>query len=365
MANTKTKILDFLNSENFTSGETLAEKCSVSRSAIHKAISSLRDDGYEIEAVTNKGYKITGEPDKIDGEEISRILGNLGTQGVKVHAFETIDSTNTEAKRRAASTGAFRNERADLTPGGKELHKALFVSGHQTAGKGRLGRSFASPQNSGVYFSLIFSPKKGVTNPAILTSAAAVAVAMAINELYGNGKELCGIKWVNDVFLSGKKITGILTEGISNFENGTIEAAIVGIGINVRPADFSGDLAKVAGNITDALATMGEKTKKIVRNELTAHVIHHLVKFYEAFEEEDSNEESKILLEKMMDFYRKNSILIGKRLKVNPTAGLNQEGYLARVKDITKNAELIVELENGETKILHSGEVSLHSYDFV
>ncbi|WP_191016615.1 biotin--[acetyl-CoA-carboxylase] ligase [Treponema zioleckii] len=364
MANTKEKILDFLNDENFISGESLAEKCAVSRTAIHKAISALREDGYQIEAVTNKGYKITSVPDKIDESEILRFLDDLGTSGIKVHTFTTIDSTNTEAMRRATATGAFRDEKGSLTNGGEKLHKALFVSGEQTAGKGRLGRTFVSPPNAGVYFSFVFSPKNGVKNPALLTSAAAVAVAKSINELYCEKKELCGIKWVNDVFFAEKKITGILTEGITNFESGTIEAAIVGIGINVRPAGLTGDLAKIVGNIEEGLLANNLPKRKIVRNELVAHVIHYLTLYYEAFEQSES-EQSKLLISEMMDFYKKNSILIGKTLKVNPTAGINQEGYMATVKDITKDAELVVELENGERKILHSGEVSLHSYDFV
>lgn len=354
---TKEKILGILNADSFVSGEELAQKCEVSRAAIWKAINSLREDGYEIEAVTNKGYKIASMPDKLSSEKISELIKKLGTEPGKIFCFETIDSTNSEAKRKAILAGSFRNQNGDLNPSAEEFHRSLFASSHQTSGRGRLGRVFASPENSGIYFSLLYSPKNGVENPALFTAAAAVAVSKAVDELYGTD---CKIKWVNDVFSSSKKICGILTEGISNFETGKIEAAIVGIGINIRNAGFSGDLAKVAGNIEDSLIEMGKSVPNVSKNELLANIIHNLLDFYDAYERKD-----KIISDRMMQEYRERSMLIGKTVQIHPAAGIQGETYMAKVLDISESAELVVETENGEKKCLYSGEVSLHSFDFI
>lgn len=353
---TKQIILQTLNNQTFTSGEELANLCNVSRMAVNKAINSLRESGFIIEAITNKGYRIVCEPDKISAQEINNIIEELGGNAGKIFAFDTIDSTNTEAKRQCASVGAFRNLNGQLTDGGTMLHRALFVSGHQTAGRGRMGRKFESPKDSGIYFTLIFSPKNGVTNPALLTAAAAVAVSKTIDKLYETNSK---IKWVNDIFVSDKKVSGILTEGISNFETGRIESAIVGIGINVRNDNFKGDLAKLAGSIENLV----ESKRKVSRNEIVANVIFHLLNFYDNIEKESSDSEPKI--KEMIDEYRDKSLLTGKTVTINTTAGLEGEKYLAKVIGISESAELIVETENGEQKFLHSGEVSLHSYDFL
>jgi len=358
---TKEKILNLLNEEEFVSGEEIASKCQISRAGIHKAITSLRNDGFVIEAVTNKGYKIESKPDSINEIEIQNELKSLFQQNNKsqseigkIFAYEEIDSTNTEAKRRCATVGAFRDANFDLTEGGKTLHKALFVSGYQTQGRGRMGRVFVSPKNSGVYFSYIYSPKNGVTNPALLTAAAAVSVSKAISELYNLDAK---IKWVNDIFLSDKngnfkKVCGILTEGIANFETGRIESAIVGIGINVRNGNFSEEVSKIAGSIEDFTENFSQ------RNKIVARVIFHLQDFYDKMESQNS-------IKEMINEYKEKSMLIGKEVTVNPAAGLQGESYKATVIDISDSAELIVKTKDEKINNLHSGEVSLHSYDFV
>ncbi|MBQ4378417.1 MAG: biotin--[Treponema sp.] len=358
---TKEKILNELKSlpaGEFVSGEELAASCSVSRAAIWKAIRSLENEGYKIEAVTNRGYRIMECPDKLDSEIISSYLAENDIFLKHIFIFEEIDSTNTEAKRRACEAGAFRNSEGELTESGQNLHPALFVSECQTGGKGRLGRTFVSPKDSGVYFSLLYSPKGGIKNPALYTAAASVAVSKAVQKLYG---EKCGIKWVNDVFLAEKKISGILVEGIANFETGSIDAAIVGIGINIRKnPELTGEITKIAGSIEEAKLSKNEEFPVISKNILVAEVVKNLVKFYEAFE---SGEES--LKKEMIEEYRQRSILTGRAVTVNPVAGGNGRVYKAKVLGISEEIKLIVETENGEKIELNSGEVSLHSYDFV
>ncbi|MCR4822898.1 MAG: biotin--[acetyl-CoA-carboxylase] ligase [Treponema sp.] len=358
---TKNSVLQALNSlgvGEFLSGEELAKVCSVSRTAIWKAIRSLEDEGYKIEAVTNRGYRILSQPDHLSSEEIEKYLSENGISGLKAYTFTEIDSTNSEAKRRAVETGAFRDSQGNLTSKGRENHLSLFAAECQTGGKGRLGRVFLSPKDSGVYFSLLYSPKGGVKNPALYTGAAALSVAKSISKFYG---EDAAIKWVNDIFLAGKKVSGILVEGIANFESGIIDAAVVGIGINIKKNPLlSGDIAKIAGSIEEAKTAKNEEFKPVSKNLLVADVVKNLIFFYQAFERDDQKVKNQMIQE-----YRSLSMLKGKKVTVNPVAGTEGKSYPATVKDIDEEMRLLVEKEDGEVQALSSGEVSLHSYDFV
>ena len=340
--------LDSGNEADFISGEELAGRCNVSRAAVHKAVCALREQGFSVEAVTNKGYRLKGFPDRLDGSLIENLIAQKNPDTVRVFSFEEIDSTNLEAKRRTAD---------------KDLHRVVFASERQTAGRGRMGRAFVSPANSGVYFSLVYRPAGGVKNPAFLTAAAAVAVSRAVKQLYDRE---CKIKWVNDVFLEGKKICGILTEGVATFETGTIDSAIVGIGINVRNSGFEGKLAEVAGSIEEIIAEEAEKQKdspknlpKVSRNQLVAAVIAELLGIYDSYFCGDQK-----AVKNAMDEYRKRSLLTGMDVFVNPVAGLEGQVYRAKVLDVTDEAELLVQTEDGTTKKLFSGEVSLKSENF-
>ena len=355
---TKEKIISALTTESdFISGEELAAKLNVSRAAIWKSVDALRNEGYDIEGVRNGGYRLVSLPDKLSAEKIENIIKARSVQPGKIICFEKTDSTNYQAKQCAILVGSFRDQTGTFTKSGAEYHRALFAAEEQTSGRGRMGRVFVSPKHSGVYFSLLYAPKNGLENPALFTAAAAVATCLSIDELYKTNSK---IKWVNDIFLGNKKICGILTEGISSFETGKIEAAIVGIGINIKNGDFSEDVAKVAGSIEDFLTSEKKEIPPVSKNELVAHVVSHLLEFYDGFESKDGE-----LLKKMMTEYQNRSILTGKTVHINPAAGMSGETYEAKVLGISENAELIVETPSGEKKILSSGEVSLHSFDFV
>ena len=350
-------LLSLKNGE-FLSGEELASSCQVSRTAIWKAIRSIEDEGYKIEAVTNRGYRILSSPDRLSSEIISSNLKDFGVLGLQVFIFDEIDSTNSEAKRRAVDVGSFRDAAGNLTEKGKSAHLSLFAAESQTGGKGRLGRTFVSSADVGVYFSLLYSPKNGVKNPALYTAAAAVSVSRAIKNLYGENPS---IKWVNDVFLAGKKVSGILVEGIANFETGIIDAAVVGIGFNLRknPA-LSGEITKIAGSVEEAKIEKNEKMPEVSKNRVIAEVVKNLIQFYDSFENDDEAVKNQMIAE-----YRGNSMLIGQKVTVNPVAGSTFESYRATVKEITPEIKLVVERESGGLEELSSGEVSLHSYDFV
>ena len=166
---------------------------------------------------------------------------------------------------------------------------------------------------------------------------------------------------MNDVFLEGKKISGILVEGITNFETGIIDAAVVGIGINLRVnKNLSGEITKIAGSVEEAKLAKNEEFVPVQKNRVIAEVIKNLIQFYDTFETGDEATKTEMIAE-----YRASSLLIGKKVTVNPVAGSTFESYAATVKEISPEVKLVVQTEQGETRELSSGEVSLHSYDFV
>ena len=245
---TKDKIRTILleNTGKNVSGEFLACECGVSRAAVWKAVNSLRENGLEIEGTTNGGYRLLNALDILSEETVRSDLqffasGDNGEKEnirktaekllhSKIQVFEEIDSTNSYAKRLLSEAGNLRDGEGNLTEAGKNLSNSICIAEKQTAGRGRLGRTFYSPEKNGVYISMIYAPRGGIKNPALVTALAALAVKRAINKLYNLNVQ---IKWINDIFYNGRKLCGILAEGITNFESGLIEAAVVGIGLNV------------------------------------------------------------------------------------------------------------------------------------
>lgn len=378
---TKDKVLNLLienlNSgvENSVSGEKLAAECGVSRAAIWKAVNALRSEGIAIEGTTNGGY-ILCDNDIFTTQVFSQTLKNDFPEFADsyVEIFKEIDSTNTYAKRVLTECGNLRNSDGTLTTAGQKYHRAIIAAESQTAGRGRLGRTFVSPAKTGIYISIIYAPSGGITNPAKITAFSAVAVCRAIKELYGIS---CQIKWINDIYANGKKICGILTEGFTNFETGTIESAIIGIGINIRdnPELFPKEVAKVAGSIEGAKNKNNSLT--VTRAQLAAHVAANLLNILEETQisteqnnvsEQKTSDAKKIQSSKtaaIMQEYKSASFLIGKTLTVHPIIGNSQSDYTAKAIDIDDNAALIVELADGTKKTLSSGEVSIGSSEFI
>lgn len=402
---TKDKVLNLLienlNSgvENSVSGEKLAAECGVSRAAIWKAVNALRSEGIAIEGTTNGGY-ILCDNDIFTTQVFSQTLKNDFHEFADsyVEIFKEIDSTNTYAKRVLTECGNLRNSDGTLTTAGQKYHRAIIAAESQTAGRGRLGRTFVSPAKTGIYISIIYAPSGGITNPAKITAFSAVAVCRAIKKLYGIS---CQIKWINDIYANGKKICGILTEGFTNFETGTIESAIIGIGINMRdnPSLFPSEVAKVAGSIEGAEKVSSEKAElvqtqvadtsdteissktanhpSVSRAQLAAHVAANLLNILEETQisteqnnasEQKASDAKNIQSSKtaaIMQEYKSASFLIGNTLTVHPIIGNSQSDYTAKAIDIDDNAALIVELADGTKKTLSSGEVSIGSSEFI
>jgi len=312
----KEKILKILleNVGIFISGEALATANSVSRNAVWKAVSSLKKDGYKIASAHNRGYCLLDGSDVLSKTAVLRFLDNKNTE---VFVFEELDSTNSEAKR-SVSKGI--------------SSPTLIIADSQTSGRGRLGRSFYSPCSTGVYFSYVYKPANGIASGVAVTSAAAVAVCRAIKEVAGLN---AGIKWVNDIYIDGKKVCGILCEAITELNSQTAQCIIVGIGINVSTENFPDDLKVKAGSL---------KARNVDRNRLAASVINHLEMLIEGLEKRTFIEE-----------YRRLSLVLGKPI----TYIKNGVETQAAAVGVDNDGGLIVRLSDGTETTLSSGEISV------
>ncbi|MCL2815607.1 MAG: biotin--[acetyl-CoA-carboxylase] ligase [Oscillospiraceae bacterium] len=245
-------------------------------------------------------------------------LSDKKTAG-KINIHISLESTNKTAKELAAS-GA--------KPG------TVVIADCQSAGKGRYGRSFFSPPNRGIYMSFIVRPR--ALSPTLVTLYAAVSVCRAIEEA---AKKEPRIKWVNDIFLDGKKICGILTEAAADFQSGGIKRAVVGIGVNVTAdeSDFPEELKNIAGAVFQ-----GEEPA-VTRNRLAAGIINHMADFENIDEKETLGE------------YKKRLFMLGKRVWVSNS----NETYEALAVDIDETGRLIVKKDDGRILPLSSGEVTV------
>lgn len=242
--------------------------------------------------------------------------------------FDEIDSTNTECKRRIQEL-----------PYGEDIffhipEGTVFLSDYQTAGRGRMGKSFLSPKGSGLYFSILTKPKGQNKNPLVLTCHAAVAVKRAVQELFGIK---LSIKWVNDLFYKGKKLVGILAEGQLN-DSSSLTYCIMGIGINLflPESGFPEELSGIAGALFDYDE---EKKENLNRNQFLASILFHYF--------------SLLDLDKVEEEYRRENILLTKDILFTE----NHQDFLGRVEGILEDGSLSVRCRDGSTKIVSSGEV--------
>ena len=312
------KALELLGTGETVEGARLARELGVSRNAVWKVMNRLRQNGYEIEAVTNRGYRLLSAPDRLSAAEIRRWL-TAKEIGRELEIHEQLDSTNNRAKA-LASAGA--------------PHGAAVIADSQTGGRGRLGRSFFSPEHSGVYLTVILRPDCAPERANLLTSLAAVAAARAVEKVADADVK---IKWVNDLYLNDKKICGILTEAGFGMEAGRLEYAVTGIGINVNRMEFPPDLRETATSIGNETGVSPD------RNRLIAEILNELDALYGDLETGAFLEES-----------RRRSNVTGRTVTV--IEGGRQ--YPARAVEIDDQGRLVIETETGRT-CLNYGEVSL------
>ena len=321
MATTKETILALLEASRgrYLSGEEIGRTCALSRAAVWKAMKALQNEGYAIDAVKNKGYRLSEETDILSAQGIRKYLRTeLAQNDLTVLPITT--STNTVVR--------------EMANAGAKEGCAVFAL-EQTAGRGRMGRSFYSPQGSGVYMSFLLRPGQVAAEQAVrITTMAAVALCEAIEEC---AEETATIKWVNDVFVRGKKVCGILTEGSFDLENGMLDYAVLGVGVNVYapPEGFPEELASIAGSVFSA-------PYSDAKNRLAATFWNHFYAYYTA-ERPDAYVEA----------YRRRSFVIGKRVQLLS----GQEITPAQVLDIDDQCRLLVRYDDGRTACYSSGEI--------
>jgi BirA family biotin operon repressor/biotin-[acetyl-CoA-carboxylase] ligase len=301
------------------SGQELAEKLGVSRTAIWKSINSLKEEGYLIHGVSNKGYSLSSSSDVLSSEGVRTFLKNE-YKDIPITVYKTIGSTNTEAKLLSTQSAQ---------------HGTVILSEEQTQGRGRMGRDFYSPAESGIYMSIILKPNINIADSVLITTAAAVAVCLAIDKFTNQESK---IKWVNDIYINDRKICGILTEAVTDIESGTINSVIVGIGLNVKTELFPTEIKEIAGSI------FSSNDDTFIRNQLSAEIINNAISMCGKLEDRT-----------FLEIYKDRSMIIGEKIRYLKN-GQWFDGY---AQDIDEYGGLIVFHDDGHKEVLHSGEITV------
>ena len=327
----KTEILKLLReSGGYVSGQQLCETLGVSRTAVWKAINQLKEAGYQVEAVRNRGYRIIDSPDVMTEEELKSLIGDeTKWAGQNVCYYGKVDSTNLRAKQ-------FGDEGA---PGG-----TLVVADMQTAGRGRRGRGWDSPGGSSIYMSVLLRPKFRPDKAPMLTIVMAYSVARALRKC--TGLDVL-IKWPNDIVLNGKKIVGILTEMSTEIDY--INHVVIGVGINVNLASFPEEIAEKA---TSLRMECGEVQKR-------APIIVEIMKEFEQYYERCEQTEDLSFLQQP---YNEMLVNCGREVSILGA----KETYQAYALGINETGELLVRREDGSIEAVYAGEVSVRGvYGYV
>ncbi len=317
----KAEILAALRaSDGYVSGQELCGKFGVSRTAIWKAINQLKQAGYEIEAVQNRGYHIVSTPDILSENEL-RSIRKTEWLGNRIYYEAEIDSTNTKAMK-LAEEGA--------------PHGTIVVTDHQMNGRGRRGRTWESPAGEAIAMTFLLRPKIDPNNASMLTLIAAMAVARGIEDETGLK---AGIKWPNDVIINRKKVSGILTEMSAQADY--VNHIVVGIGINVHIDKFPEELKNIA---TSIFLELGIKINR-------AALIERICEYFEAYFEVFLQTEDLSAISKQYDAYMVN--------RNQPVKVLDpKDTYEGTARGITTRGELLVDTWESR-KLVSSGEVSV------
>lgn len=303
------------------SGGELARELGVSRTAVWKAVSGLREQGFQIDAVPSGGYLLRADCDVLS---VPAVAAHLTTRalGRELSILPIVSSTNNYLKERALEGAP---------------HGAAVLAEEQSGGRGRMGRSFCSPKGAGMYLSVLLRPQIPLAEITQLTVAAAVAVSQAVEELGGSPS----IKWVNDVYLGKKKLCGILTEAAIEGESGGVQFLVCGIGVNVH------SLRNCPDEVTAVATSLEDSGLHTLRAPLAASVLNHLEQLY------------GLLLEgrpdKLLELYKSRLNMLGKTVTVIE----RDRRWEGRALDLDDHAGLIVEQPDGTRRTLSSGEISI------
>ncbi|MEJ6400045.1 biotin--[acetyl-CoA-carboxylase] ligase [Nicoliella lavandulae] len=305
----------FLNHQNeWLSGNQLAEKLAVSRTMVWKRINALKAAGHQIEGKHNLGYRYLGSLN-LNADNIKHLVHTP----IDIECLSTVDSTNKYAK--------------DLVNQRIIDHPIVVIANQQTAGYGRRGRQFYSPANSGLYMTIAVPVNHDhPLNPGLLTTTTAVAVVNALKQSYPTTD--FKLKWINDIWVNGNKVAGIMTESIMNVELMQPSAIIVGIGINLQTAEFPASINQPVGSIS---------SQQIDRNQIAADIINQFLAEYPHYQDG-----------KRMDEYRKLSVVIGHEV----TISTNHAPLVGIVETIDDNGALVLKTNDGKRHHVMTGEVT-------
>lgn len=313
------------------SGEDIADKLGCTRASVWKAVKSLQSEGYKVKAVNNKGYTLEVSPDVLSEAYIRDKVKASGID-IEIEAKKCVDSTNNVLKALASE--------------GYSKPKVL-ISEEQTAGKGRRGRSFYSPKNTGIYISFLLFPDVPVSEASMYTTIAATAEAKAIEKVSGFPVD---IKWVNDIYMRGKKVSGILTEASTSIEDGSLDYIVVGIGINLYEPEggFPEEIKHIAG----AVYADNSQVENL-RNNIASELIIEFINFYNA----------GLKNKAFLDEYEKRCFVIGKDVRLitpdHEKLSENSADPIVHVLGINEKCNLHVRYEDGHEEYLSGGEISV------
>lgn len=312
------------------SGEDIAESLGCTRASVWKAVKSLQSEGYQVLAVNNKGYTLKTSPDVLSEAYITDKVSAAGID-IETDVRKTVDSTNNILKQLGSE--GYKKSR-------------VCIAEEQTAGKGRRGRSFYSPKNTGIYISFLLHPEVAISDASMYTTIAATALAKSIEKVSGFSVD---IKWVNDIYMRGKKVSGILTEASTSIEDGTLEFIVVGIGINLYEPEggFPDEIKDVAGAVYTDSAPVEN-----LRNNIASELIIQFMEYYNA----------GLGGAEFLQDYEKRCFVIGKdvSLLTPDHEKLSSEGDVTvHVLGINEKCHLHVRYADGHEEFLSGGEISV------
>ena len=315
------KILDILlNADDFISGQEISENLGVSRQAVWKSINALKEKGYEIQSVTNRGYRLVSSPDYLNESSLKSLLHNK-IIGKNLIVLDSVDSTNDYLKK-------LGNEGCE--------NGTVVIAREQTKGKGRLGRTWQTKKDDGIAFSVLLRPNAAPSEVSAITPLAGLAVCKAIREYT---KLDCVIKWPNDIIVGKKKLVGILTEMSAEFD--AVEYVITGIGINVDHTSFPEEIAFKATSL------LLETGRHIDKNEFLACVLGHI--------ENEFVKNNLELTPTALSEYTDLCATVGR--SVTFQRGTHRISGMA--VGVSEHGELKVMMSDGTISLVNSGEVTV------
>lgn len=307
----------------YLSGQELAARLGVSRTAVWKAVAALRADGLPIEASTNRGYALSPAADLLHADGVTALLDPDVARALRIEVHDRLPGTNAALRTRAAAG---------------EAEGLVLIARAQSAGRGRNGRSFFSPPG-GLYLSILLRPALGARQAVQLTVMAAVAAARAAESLCGAP---IGIKWVNDLWKDNRKVCGILTEASLDVESGLLDYAVVGPGFNVAPPPegWPAELQDIAGSLFSTTPPPGTRAR------LAAEFLNAFWPLYR-----------RSRLRDFLPDYRRRQVLPGRHVEVRPGRAAP---YGATVMGVDEECRLVIR-PDGQTALtaLGSGEVQI------